>query len=49
MPPAMLALRATFRPEAARDLRASYELRLGEIVLHARLAQGNLEVAEGFA
>ena len=43
----MLALRATFRPEAARDLRASYELRLGEIVLHARVDTGRLEVAEG--
>jgi DNA-binding HxlR family transcriptional regulator len=43
----MLALRATFRPEAARDLRASYELRLGEIVLHARVDEGGLEVAEG--
>ena len=43
----MLALRATFRPEAARDLRASYELRLGEIVLHARIDKGRLEVGEG--
>lgn len=43
----MLALRATFRPEAARGLRASYELRLGEIVFHARVAKGALEVAEG--
>jgi DNA-binding HxlR family transcriptional regulator/putative sterol carrier protein len=43
----VLALRATFRPEAARGLRASYELRLGEIVLHARIDKGALEVAEG--
>jgi DNA-binding HxlR family transcriptional regulator/putative sterol carrier protein len=43
----MLALRATFRPEAARDLRATYELRLGEIVLHARVDMGRLEVGEG--
>jgi DNA-binding HxlR family transcriptional regulator/putative sterol carrier protein len=43
----MLALRATFRSEAARGLRASYELRLGEIVLHARVDKGALEVAEG--
>jgi DNA-binding HxlR family transcriptional regulator/putative sterol carrier protein len=43
----MLALRATFRPEAARGLRASYELRLGEIVFHARVDKGALEVAEG--
>jgi DNA-binding HxlR family transcriptional regulator len=43
----MLAFRATFRPEAARDLQASYELRLGEIVIHARVDKGALEVAEG--
>lgn len=43
----MLALRATFRPEAARELKASYELRLGEIVLHARVDKGDLEVGEG--
>ena len=33
----LLALRSTFRPEAARDLRAGYELRFGEIVVHARV------------
>jgi DNA-binding HxlR family transcriptional regulator/putative sterol carrier protein len=43
----LLALRATFRPEAARGLKASYELRLGEIVLHARIDKGALELAEG--
>jgi DNA-binding HxlR family transcriptional regulator/putative sterol carrier protein len=43
----MLALRATFRPEAARDLRASYELRLGEIVIHARIDKGALDVGAG--
>jgi putative sterol carrier protein len=43
----MLALRATFRPEAARGLRVAYELRLGEIVFHARIDKGALEVAEG--
>ena len=42
-----LALRATFRSEAARGLRASYELRLGEIVIHARVDNGVLEVGEG--
>jgi DNA-binding HxlR family transcriptional regulator/putative sterol carrier protein len=42
-----LALRATFRPKAARGLKASYELRLGEIVLHARVDNGALEVGEG--
>ena len=43
----LLALRATFRPEAARSTRVSYELHLGEIVLHARVARGKLEVGEG--
>jgi DNA-binding HxlR family transcriptional regulator len=43
----MLALRATFRPEAARGLRASYELRLGEIVFNARVDKGKLEVSKG--
>jgi DNA-binding HxlR family transcriptional regulator/putative sterol carrier protein len=43
----MLALRATFRPEAARGLRVSYELRLGEIVFHARIDKGALKVVEG--
>jgi len=41
------ALRSTFHPEAARGLRAGYELRLGEIVLHARVDGGRVEVAEG--
>src|SRR5688500_4826925 len=43
----MLALRATFRPEAARELQATYEFRLGEIVIHARIDKGALEVVEG--
>lgn len=43
----ILALRATFLPEAARELRAGYELRLGDIVVHARIDRGTLEVGEG--
>jgi DNA-binding HxlR family transcriptional regulator len=43
----LLALRATFRPEAARGLKARYELRLGGIVLHALVNKGALEVGEG--
>lgn len=43
----MLALRATFRPEAARGLKASYELRLGEIVFNVRVDKGKLEVSKG--
>jgi DNA-binding HxlR family transcriptional regulator/putative sterol carrier protein len=43
----VLALRSTFRPEGARDLHAGFELRLGEIVVHARVDDGELEVDEG--
>jgi DNA-binding HxlR family transcriptional regulator len=43
----LLALRSTFRPEAARGLRAGYELRLGQIVVHARVDHGVLQVDEG--
>jgi DNA-binding HxlR family transcriptional regulator/putative sterol carrier protein len=42
----VMALRTTFRPEHARGLRQSYELRLGEIVLSARIDDGTLIVAE---
>jgi DNA-binding HxlR family transcriptional regulator len=43
----ILALRATFLPEAAGELRAGYQLNLGDIVVHARIDQGSLEVGEG--
>jgi len=43
----ILALRATFQPEAARELRAGFELRVGEIVVHARVEHGALEAGEG--
>lgn len=43
----ILALRATFRPEAARELRATYELRVGDIVVHARVDRGRLDAGEG--
>src|SRR5919109_1991357 len=43
----LLALRATFQPEAARGLRASYELRVGDVVVHARVERGELEVGAG--
>jgi DNA-binding HxlR family transcriptional regulator len=43
----VLALRATFRPEATRGLRASYELRAGDAVVHARVDDGALEAAGG--
>ncbi|MDB5092280.1 MAG: transcriptional regulator [Candidatus Eremiobacteraeota bacterium] len=41
------ALRTTFHPEAARGFRAGYELRVGEMVLHARVDDGRVQVAEG--
>jgi DNA-binding HxlR family transcriptional regulator len=43
----LLALRSTFRREAARDLQAGYELRFGDIVVHARVDHEALEVDEG--
>jgi hypothetical protein len=41
------ALRTTFHPDAARDLQIGYELRLGGIVLHARVDHGTLTAAGG--
>ncbi len=41
------AMRTTFHPDAARGFRAGYELRVGEIVLHARVDDGRVEAAEG--
>ena len=43
----IIALRATFDPEQARGLRVSYELRMGEIVVHALVDDGTLEVGRG--
>jgi DNA-binding HxlR family transcriptional regulator/putative sterol carrier protein len=43
----VVALRAGFRPGAARGLRATYELRVGDVVVHARVAGGRLEAGEG--
>jgi hypothetical protein len=42
-----MALRSGFGAEAARGTRAGYELRLGEVVVHARVDDGVLEVGEG--
>ncbi|WP_102126798.1 winged helix-turn-helix transcriptional regulator [Deinococcus planocerae] len=42
-----MALRTTFHPQAAQKLRASYELRLGDITLHAKIDYGTLEVGRG--
>lgn len=43
----IMAFRATFRPAAARGLRASFEVRFGEIVLNARVDDGTVKVASG--
>ena len=43
----IMALRTTFQPEAARGVRAAYELRLGEIVIHARVDDGTVAVGAG--
>jgi DNA-binding HxlR family transcriptional regulator len=43
----VVALRSTFRPEAAQGVHATYELRLGEIVVNARVDEGKVEVRPG--
>jgi hypothetical protein len=43
----VMALRTTFRPESARRLRRSFELRLGDVVVHARIRDGTLDAAPG--
>jgi DNA-binding HxlR family transcriptional regulator len=42
-----MALRTTFRPAAARGRRLSFELRLGDIVLHAAVDAGAVRVGPG--
>jgi len=43
----VMALRTTFQPEAAGRTRASYELRLGDIVINAKVANGRASVVAG--
>jgi DNA-binding HxlR family transcriptional regulator len=43
----IMALRSTFRSEPARGLHAGYELRVGPVVLHARVDDGRVAVAAG--
>jgi DNA-binding HxlR family transcriptional regulator len=45
----ILALKTTFDPHAARELRASYELLLGEDRFRAEVAEGRLELTRGGA
>ena len=43
----VIALRSTFHPEAARNLRANYEFHFGDIVVHAKVDKGKIKVAAG--
>jgi DNA-binding HxlR family transcriptional regulator len=43
----VMALRTTFRPDAARNLRVAYVVELGDIVVHARINEGQAEVGTG--
>jgi DNA-binding HxlR family transcriptional regulator len=43
----MVGLRATFVEEAAADLKVSFELRVGEVIIHAIADHGKLTVAPG--
>ena len=43
----IMAARAAFRPEAAAELRAGYELRFDDVVFHVRVDGGRLVAAAG--
>ena len=43
----IMALRATFRRDAAAGLRLGYEVRVGDIVVHALVDDGKVEVGQG--
>src|SRR5438105_1732482 len=43
----IMALRSSFHPEAVGDLRASYELQFGPVLIHARIDDGKLLIGEG--
>jgi putative sterol carrier protein len=43
----IMALRTTFRPQAAEGVQMSFEVRLGEVVLHAVVDDGQVHVAAG--
>jgi DNA-binding HxlR family transcriptional regulator/putative sterol carrier protein len=44
-----VSIRATFRPEAAADLRESYEFRIDGAPFHARVARGRAWTSQGHA
>lgn len=43
----IIAMRSTFDPTAARDVHVRFELRFGDTVIHIRVDDGALDVAEG--
>lgn len=43
----VLALRATFRPEGAVGVRAGYQVRVADVVVHALVDDGTLTAGEG--
>lgn len=43
----IMALRATFQPRSAAGVHASYELRIGDIVVNVRVSDSQLAVASG--
>ncbi|HVA33673.1 MAG TPA: helix-turn-helix domain-containing protein [Candidatus Baltobacteraceae bacterium] len=43
----LTALLTTFQPKAAKGVTASYELHMGDIVINARVRNGNLSVDRG--
>ena len=43
----VMAMRTTFRPDAARGLTATYELRSGPVVIHMRIDDGRLQAGKG--
>ena len=45
----VMALRTTFRPEAAAGIHRTFELRFGDIVLHAHVNDGTIAAGTGAA
>lgn len=43
----VMALRSTFHPEAANRITAGYELRMGDVVIHAIVHDGQARISEG--
>jgi DNA-binding HxlR family transcriptional regulator/putative sterol carrier protein len=43
----IIGLKASYQPEAARGVHASYEVRVGDLVIHMRIDDGHLKAVEG--